>query len=54
VFTTTSIYFHRYDTKTSSATVKDPKYRGTYLYLGRSATTGHPGPGISLGNIAFF
>jgi glycerophosphoryl diester phosphodiesterase len=52
--TPTTIYFRRYDTTVAATTVKDTKYRGTYLYLGRSATTGHPGPGISISNTAFF
>jgi hypothetical protein len=52
--TPTTLYYRRYDTTTAGVTLKDSTYRGAYLYLGRSATTGHPGPGVSIGNAAFF
>ncbi|MBO2446383.1 hypothetical protein J4573_04725 [Actinomadura barringtoniae] len=45
--TSTGIYIRRYDITSTGATIRDTHYRGTYLYLGRSAYTGHQGPGIA-------
>ncbi|GAA4626492.1 hypothetical protein GCM10023196_034960 [Actinoallomurus vinaceus] len=46
-----SITVTRYDGADKSVTVKDARYRGKYLYLGRYASTGHQGPGLSFGGI---
>jgi glycerophosphoryl diester phosphodiesterase len=52
--TAAGIYFRRYDTHVKGVTVPDTTYRGPYLYLGRSADPGHPGPATSFSDIAFF
>nr|BFE29825.1 hypothetical protein GCM10010200_020760 [Actinomadura rugatobispora] len=45
--TGTGIYIRRYDVTSPGATVNDAKYRGPYLYLGRSAYAGQQGPGLT-------
>lgn len=50
----TGVYFRRYDTTVAGVTVKDTKYRGPYLYLGRAADASHQGPGVSFSNFAYF
>jgi glycerophosphoryl diester phosphodiesterase len=50
----TTVYAHRYDVTSTAVSAKDSTYRGSYIYLGRAASTTAQGPGISFGNIAFF
>ncbi|MBG6091645.1 glycerophosphodiester phosphodiesterase [Actinomadura viridis] len=49
--TTTGIYIRRYDITSAGATVNDTKYRGGYLYFGRSAYTNQQGPGITFKSV---
>jgi glycerophosphoryl diester phosphodiesterase len=49
---TSSVTVTRYEGADRSVTVKDSRYRGRYLYLGRHASTGHQGPGLSFGGVS--
>ncbi|MEV5751267.1 glycerophosphodiester phosphodiesterase family protein [Actinoallomurus sp. NPDC052308] len=50
--TKSSVTVVRYDGPDKSITAKDSRYRGRYLYLGRYASTGHQGPGLSFGGVS--
>ena len=52
VVSKSSVTVTRYDGPDKSITVKDAHYRGRYLYLGRYASTGHQGPGLSFGGVS--
>ncbi len=52
--TATTVYAHRYDVTSTAVTATDSTYRGTYIYLGRAASSTAQGPGVSFDNVAFF
>lgn len=46
-----SVRFRRYDVAARDAVVRDGRYRGAHLFVGRAAHAGHEGPRISVSNI---
>jgi glycerophosphoryl diester phosphodiesterase len=46
-----SVTVTRVDGPDKKITVKDTKYRGGYVFLGRHASAGHEGPGVSFANV---
>ncbi|TQL98608.1 glycerophosphoryl diester phosphodiesterase [Actinoallomurus bryophytorum] len=46
-----SVTVTRTDGPDKKITVKDTKYRGRYVFLGRHASAGHEGPGVSFANV---
>jgi glycerophosphoryl diester phosphodiesterase len=46
-----SVTVTRVDGPDKKITVKDTKYRGAYVFLGRHASAGHEGPGVSFANV---
>ncbi|HEX6468205.1 MAG TPA: glycerophosphodiester phosphodiesterase family protein [Streptosporangiaceae bacterium] len=50
----TTVYAHRYDVTSTAIRATDTTYRGSYIYLGRAASSTAQGPGVSFDNVAFF
>jgi glycerophosphoryl diester phosphodiesterase len=49
----TTVTVTRVDGPDKTISVKDTKYRGSYLFLGRHASTGHEGPGVTFSYVGY-
>jgi hypothetical protein len=49
----TTVTVTRVDGPDRTISVKDTKYRGRYLFLGRRASTGHEGPGVTFSYVGY-
>ncbi|MDN3351827.1 glycerophosphodiester phosphodiesterase family protein [Actinomadura sp. DC4] len=49
----TTVKVTRVDGPDKSVSAKDTKYRGKYLFLGRHASTGHQGPGVTFSYVGY-
>ena len=49
----TTVTVTRVDGPDKTVKAKDTKYRGRYLFLGRQASTGHEGPGVTFSYVGY-